>query len=69
MQSCCGGKVTGKAIIVEDGVWIGANFTIVPWMRIGSGCVNAAVSIISKDSAQNSLYMGNPAVKIKDLPK
>ena len=69
MQSCCGGKVTGKAIIVEDGVWIGANCTILPGMRIGSGCVIGAGSIISKDCAPHSLDMGNPAVKIKDLPK
>ena len=66
---CLGGKVTGKAIVVEDGVWIGANCTILPGVRIGSGCVIGAESVISKDCAPHSLYVGNPAVKIRDLPR
>lgn len=66
---CRGGKVTGKAIVVEDGVWIGASCTILPGVRIGSGCVIGAGSVISKDCVPHSLYVGNPAVKIKDLPQ
>lgn len=63
------GKVTGKAIIVEDGTWIGADCVILPGVRIGSGCVIGAGSVVSKDCEPHSLYKGNPAVKIRDLPQ
>ena len=62
----------GKSIIqpihVGDGVWIGANVTILPGVTIGNGCIIAAGSVINKDCESNGLYAGVPAKKIKDLP-
>lgn len=56
-----------KPITVEDGVWIGANCTILPGVTIGSGAVICAGSVVTKDVLPNCLYGGVPAKKIKNL--
>lgn len=56
-----------KPITVEDGVWIGANCTILPGVTIGHGAVICAGSIITKDIPPNTLYGGVPAKFIKTL--
>lgn len=54
-------------ITVEDGVWIGANVTILPNVIISKGCVIAAGSVVTKNTEPNGLYAGVPAVRKKDL--
>lgn len=56
----------GKKVIVEDDVWIGANCTILPGVRIGKGAVIAAGSVVTKDVEPFSIYGGVPAKKIRD---
>lgn len=48
-------------ITVGDGTWIGARVTVLPGVRIGSGCVIAAGSIVTKDLPDNGIYAGVPA--------
>ncbi|WP_209548119.1 acyltransferase [Exiguobacterium sp. s128] len=62
------GKNTYEPITVGNGTWIGANSIILPGVEIAEGCVIAAGSVVTKDCEANSLYAGNPARKIKDLP-
>lgn len=54
-------------IIVEDEVWLGANVTILPGVRIGRCSVVGAGSIVTKDVLPYSVYAGTPAKKIRDL--
>jgi acetyltransferase-like isoleucine patch superfamily enzyme len=54
-------------IIIENDVWIGMNCIILKGVKVGNGSVVAAGSIVLKDVEPNSLYAGNPAVKIKTL--
>lgn len=61
------GKVIHLPIHIEDGCWIGANATILPGVTIGNGTVIAAGAVVISDCAENSLYAGVPARKIKDL--
>lgn len=61
------GKIYGKDIIIEDGVWIGAHVLVLPGVRIRAGCVIAAGSVVTKNCTANSLYAGNPAKFIKYL--
>jgi acetyltransferase-like isoleucine patch superfamily enzyme len=54
-------------VIIENDVWIGMNCIILKGVRICSGSVIAAGSIVIEDVDPNSLYAGNPAKKIKQL--
>ena len=49
-------------IHVGDNCWFGANVSVMPGVTIGSGCVIAAGSVITKDVPDNSLVAGVPAV-------
>lgn len=61
------GRLTGASIEVGDGSWIGARATILPGVRIGTGCVIAAGAVVTHDCADNGLYAGVPARRIRDL--
>ena len=54
-------------VVIENDVWIGMNCIILKGVRIGSGSIIAAGSIVTKDVEPNSLYAGNPAKKIKSF--
>lgn len=56
-----------KSIIVEDEVWIGANVTILPGVRIGRCSVIGAGSMVIDDVEEYSIYAGVPARKLKAL--
>jgi len=55
-------------IVIEDGCWIGARTTILPGVRIGTGSVVAAGSLVAADVPPNKLVGGVPARMIKSLP-
>lgn len=56
-----------KPIRIEEGCWLGANVTVLPGVTIGKGTVVGAGSVVVRDLEPNSLYVGNPARKVKDL--
>jgi maltose O-acetyltransferase len=47
--------------IIEDDVWIGANVTILPGRRIGTGSIVGAGAIVTRDVPPYALVGGNPA--------
>ena len=49
-------------IVVGDNCWFGANVSIMQGVTIGSGCVIAAGSVVTKDVPDNCLAAGVPAV-------
>ena len=55
------------AIHVGNGSWIGADTIILPGVKIGNGVVIGAGSLVTKDLADNCLYMGRPARLVKKL--
>lgn len=57
---------TSKKVVLEKDVWIGANCTILPGVRVGEGAVVAAGSVVTKDVEPFSIYGGVPAKKIRD---
>lgn len=56
-----------KDITIGKNVWIGAGCIILPGVKIADGSVIGAASLVSRDVEANSLYLGNPARKLKDL--
>src|SRR5690554_5353901 len=58
-----------REIIIEDNVWIGANCIILKGVKIGSGSIIAAGSVVVNDIPCNAISRGNPAVVIRELKK
>lgn len=61
------GAVTFEPITIGNGVFIGANVTILGGVTIGDSAVIAAGSVVNKDVPANTMFGGVPAKKIKDL--
>lgn len=59
------GKGYGKDIIVENGVWIGFNVTILPGITIHKGAIVAAGAVVTKDVPSGCIVAGVPAKVIK----
>lgn len=58
----------GKEVIIGRNVWICANVTILPGVKIADNIIVGAGSIVTKDLLiSNALYAGNPAVFKKEL--
>ncbi|GHT69037.1 hypothetical protein AGMMS50239_35170 [Bacteroidia bacterium] len=57
---------TRKGVIIENGVWIGADATILDGVRIGENSIVAAKSLVNKDVLAYSIVAGIPAKVIKN---
>jgi putative colanic acid biosynthesis acetyltransferase WcaF len=55
-----------KAIVLEDGVWIGARAIVCPGVTAYSHAVLSVGSIATKDLESYGIYQGSPAVKIRE---
>jgi len=58
-------EVKSGNIIIEDGVWIGANSTILSSATISEGCIVGANSLINKTLPPYSICAGSPAKFIR----
>ena len=54
-------------IIIEDGVMIGMNTTIMPGVKIGEGAIIGAKSLVIDDIPAWTIAAGNPAKVIKNI--
>ena len=63
----CGFLESGP-IVIQSGVWIAANVTILPGVTIGESSVVAAGALVTRDVAPNTLVAGVPARVIRHLP-
>lgn len=59
------GHPEGVPVIIEDNVWIGMNCIILKGVRIGSGSVVGAGSVVRKDVPPRTIVAGNPATVVK----
>ena len=55
-----------REIVIEDYVWIGMGAIILPGVKLGTGCLVGAGSVVSKSVPPNAIVAGNPA---KELTK
>jgi acetyltransferase-like isoleucine patch superfamily enzyme len=61
------GKPELKGPVLENNVTIGANATILPFVRIGKDAAVAAGSVVTRDVPPGMLAIGSPA-RMRDLP-
>lgn len=54
-------------IVIEDDVWIGANVTILPGVRVGECSVIGAGSVVTKNVEPYTIVAGNPAKILRRL--
>ena len=59
--------ITTAPITIESNVWIGANATIMPGVRIGTGSVVAAGAVVAKDVPPNCIVSSSGYVTRRDL--
>ncbi len=53
-------------ISIGNDVWIGANVSVMPGVRIADGCIVGTASVVTKDVTESyGIYVGNPARLIK----
>lgn len=55
------------SIVIGKKVWIGANSTVLPGVRLGDGAIVAAGAVVSKNVSENTIVGGVPAKIIKKL--
>ena len=52
-------------IRVEDGAWIAANSTVCPGVVVADSAILSVGSVASSNLEANSIYRGNPAIKVR----
>jgi maltose O-acetyltransferase len=65
VNSHSAGTGYSKNIVIEDGVWIGANSTILGGVRIGEKAVIGAGSLVTRDIPPYVMAVGNPCMPVK----
>jgi maltose O-acetyltransferase len=51
---------SGRPVLIEDDVWIGAGAILVPGVTIGTGSVIGAGSVVTRDIPAGVVAVGNP---------
>ena len=59
------GLEMAKPITLSDNIWIGADVTILPGIKIGEGSIIGAKSLVSKDIPAGVIAFGNPCKVVK----
>ena len=59
----------GKAITIGSDCWLGGGVIVCPGVTIGDGAVVGAGAVVTKDVAPYTVVVGNPARKVRDIPR
>jgi putative colanic acid biosynthesis acetyltransferase WcaF len=55
-----------KPITIDDGAWVGAFARIAPGVTVGREAVVTLGSVLLQDAAPRSIYVGNPAILVRE---
>lgn len=56
-----------KEIIIENNVWIGANVTVNPGVKIGENSIIGSGSVVTKNIPENVIAVGNPCKILRQI--
>ncbi|WP_218712444.1 DapH/DapD/GlmU-related protein [Arthrobacter sp. BF1] len=56
-------------VVIGEGVWFGANVTVLPGVSIGDGAVVGAGAVVTKDVPAGAVVVGVPAKQVGTVPK
>ena len=59
----------GKPITIGNDCWLGGGVIVCPGITIGDGAVVGAGAVVTKDVAAYTVVVGNPARKVRDIPR
>lgn len=62
-----GGRLIPQAIVIEDGVWVGARSLVLRGVTVGRGAVVGAGSVVVHDVPANTVVAGVPARVLRSL--
>jgi acetyltransferase-like isoleucine patch superfamily enzyme len=62
-----GGKVSCKAVVIGDDIWIGRRAMVMKGVTIGDRAIIAAGAVVTHDVPADSVAAGNPAKIVKYL--
>jgi acetyltransferase-like isoleucine patch superfamily enzyme len=54
-----------NAVHIKQHAWLGANVTVLPGVTVGENAIVGAGSVVTKNVADNTIVVGNPAKKIR----
>jgi acetyltransferase-like isoleucine patch superfamily enzyme len=60
---------SGRDVVIEEGVWISSNATVVGPCRIGAHAVVGVGSLVLKDVEPYTVVAGNPARVLRTIPR
>lgn len=63
------GESNSAPVCIGRDVWVGSKAIILKGVTIGDGAIVAAGSVVAKDVEPYTVVAGNPAKKVKDLPR
>ena len=66
-RGCMTDKEYGAPISIGDNCWIAGNVTVLPGVKIGSGSVIGAGSVVTRDIPDDTLAYGNPCRPVRKI--
>lgn len=63
------GRLIAHPVTIGNGVWIGADTTVLPGVTIGDGAVVGAGSLVTRDLEPDAVYVGRPARLLRRLDR
>lgn len=58
-----------KSIHIHKHAWLGMGVTVLPGVTIGENAIVGAASVVTKDVAANTVVVGSPARKIREVKR
>lgn len=62
---CLQGEALRQKVVIGNDVWIGQRVTILPGIKVGSGVIIGAGSVVTKNIPDFAIVAGNPARVIR----